>query len=1354
MRDHSMRRLRYCAALLGVLGCVGSNANVTPTAAQSVPLSGHVISALASAHALPPQSASAKAADSPLLLTVILRRSDQLGFEQFLKTLYDPNSKQYRHYLSPQQVAERFGPSLSDYQAVRMFFTAQGLAPVADSANRLTLTVTGSRSQIERALAVGINDYDLHGKRFYANDRDPRLPIQIAAHVQAVIGLSDLAQPKHLNTTFRNLDRCARNAQGTYPPGLQLACALTFAMDAAIYDVLCAADVVALQLAAGGGAVGGFAVGTAVNAFTGCHFVYPGGPLPATEKHSADSSSKGTMPPLAGTGQKIGLVQFDSFRVSDVANFLAFIGFAPSQINRLSEVKLNGGAALGPDQSEVLIDIAQVMTLAPGASIVVYDAPFSAGPGYQAMFNRMLNDGMTVVSNSWSYCESQTTLADVQSIDSVLAAMAASGVSVFSASGDTGSTCLDGSANTIGVPADSPHITAVGGSSLNIGQAPLYNTERWWDGSSSDPPNGQGGFGVSRFFSRPGYQNGFGTSSFRSIPDVVAAADPVLNGKPICQADNGGCPSGLFYGGTSVAAPLWAAIIANLNAAMPQNIGFLNPQIYPLATSGALHSAGELESDFAHVGLGSPNAARLYLSLRGQALLAVSPSLSGVAVNTENVAADGVTSATLVVQLRDLNGLPVPGKNVSVTANVGSNAQISPLSALTSSANGAAEFTITDPTIETVVLTARNITDAQNLASVSVHFVSPPASGAGIFAIPTTVTANGTSTATVVVYLLTAQAGPASGKQVRLEQGSGHSVILGGPSNITAADGTVQFNVSNRIAEAVIYTAIDVTDGTLPVPGSATVTFDNSTGTSCVPPAPIAADGFSITPFASGFVAENFFFGNVNWGACPGASTPAFDTAGNVFISDFRSGDLFRFSLAGGTATTPVSNLAPTTGQPTFGLDGKLYVTHGATTGNFTTGNLVEIDPLTGNTLRVVASNLVCPNGLSVDPLSGDLFFDDACFGAGSENPSIFRVTDPSATDPNRPTAVVVYATLPQVPNGALSFAPDGTLYALTGYAGNPNAPVVAISGTDQAQPATVTALPGVTSSFWLTVGATLPNGAAKTLIAQPNNALTEFDISAQPMTSRLLATGIGSGTIGPDGCLYAGLSDTVFKLTPTSGNCAFASSNHAPAIRLTPATVLPNPAQGTAQTFTAQLSNISVGAGQTITFQVRGANHALQVVPLNADGSAQFTYSGLVTGSDTVQAGAIVNAVTYVSNPAQLTWGNGLHATALDFNSAVRGGITGASVSLSAHLIDLSTSPQSAVSAATITFTVSGPACSASTNAGGLASCTATLPGPGVYTLTAHFAGSAQLQPATASTTFFVTSAIPQDGAFLNGFE
>ena len=68
---------------------------------------------------------------------------------------------------------------------------------------------------------------------------------------------------------------------------------------------------------------------------------------------------------LNGTGQTIGLIEFDTFQESDV-HYLSLIGAPATQISNLSETKIDGGATAGPNQDEVLLDIDAVMTIAPG----------------------------------------------------------------------------------------------------------------------------------------------------------------------------------------------------------------------------------------------------------------------------------------------------------------------------------------------------------------------------------------------------------------------------------------------------------------------------------------------------------------------------------------------------------------------------------------------------------------------------------------------------------------------------------------------------------------------------------------------------------------------------------------------------------------------------------------------------------------------------------------------------------------------------------------------------------------------------------------------------------------------------
>src|SRR5438874_2635667 len=134
--------------------------------------------------------------DMPMALTIVLNRADQSGFEKSLQAMQDPKSPSYQHYLSPREQAEHFGPSASSYSAVSEWLKQQGFKLIEGSANRLTLTVSGTREQAEKAFGVHIENYRLGDRIFYANDHDPLVPARLAPRIQAVTGLSTLAEAK------------------------------------------------------------------------------------------------------------------------------------------------------------------------------------------------------------------------------------------------------------------------------------------------------------------------------------------------------------------------------------------------------------------------------------------------------------------------------------------------------------------------------------------------------------------------------------------------------------------------------------------------------------------------------------------------------------------------------------------------------------------------------------------------------------------------------------------------------------------------------------------------------------------------------------------------------------------------------------------------------------------------------------------------------------------------------------------------------------------------------------------------------------------------------------------------------
>jgi len=99
------------------------------------------------------------------------------------------------------------------------------------------------------------------------------------------------------------------------------------------------------------------------------------------------------------------------------------------------------------------------------------------------------------------------------------------------------------------------------------------------------------GRGFSRLFARPSYQNDVaGIGAMRGVPDVAADANP-HTGFPVVTSDASGSYTISGHGGTSAAAPTWAAIIALADQYAKRHVGFVNPAIYQIARSSHYHQA-------------------------------------------------------------------------------------------------------------------------------------------------------------------------------------------------------------------------------------------------------------------------------------------------------------------------------------------------------------------------------------------------------------------------------------------------------------------------------------------------------------------------------------------------------------------------------------------------------------------------------------------------------------------------------------------------------------------------------------------------------------------------------------------
>ncbi len=264
---------------------------------------------------------------------------------------------------------------------------------------------------------------------------------------------------------------------------------------------------------------------------------------------------------LNGAGQSVGLFELDGFYASDVKANFTQAGLTPVPTDTVLLDGFNG--APGSANIEVTLDIMMASYMAPGASsIIVYE-----GENPNDVLNRMATDNLaSQLSSSWGWSPISA------STDQIFQQMVAQGQSLFQASGDDGA--YEGG---VMPPADDPHLTVVGGTSLTTaGAGGAWQSETTWSGS---------GGGVSTTWPIPSYQPpatmtaAHGSATMRNIPDVALLADVQI----FLICNNG---QAVEVGGTSAATPLWAGFLALANQQAAANkkarVGFLNPLIYSI----------------------------------------------------------------------------------------------------------------------------------------------------------------------------------------------------------------------------------------------------------------------------------------------------------------------------------------------------------------------------------------------------------------------------------------------------------------------------------------------------------------------------------------------------------------------------------------------------------------------------------------------------------------------------------------------------------------------------------------------------------------------------------------------------
>jgi kumamolisin len=336
-------------------------------------------------------------------------------------------------------------------------------------------------------------------------------------------------------------------------------------------------------------------------------------------------------PAGTGAGQCIGIIELGGgYQTSDLQTFFSGLGLA---VPTVVAVGVDGGANVpGGDPNgadpEVELDIEVSGGVAPGARIAVYFAP-NTDAGFLDAITTAVHDttnAPSVISISWGGPENSYTASQLTAFDDAFQSAVALGVTVCIAAGDNGSS--DGtSGNIVDFPASSPHVLACGGTTLTASGATISSETVWNDGGGEAT-----GGGISPTFPVPSYQTGLsaaltagGTAALtgRGVPDIAGNADPATGYAIVVDGQS------IVVGGTSAVAPLWAGLIARLNALTGKSQGLLNTILSATVardvTQGNNGTYAASAGWDACTGWGSPIGTALLAALGGSAPPAPAP---------------------------------------------------------------------------------------------------------------------------------------------------------------------------------------------------------------------------------------------------------------------------------------------------------------------------------------------------------------------------------------------------------------------------------------------------------------------------------------------------------------------------------------------------------------------------------------------------------------------------------------------------------------------------------------------------------------------------------------------------------
>jgi subtilase family serine protease len=508
-----------------------------------------------------------KVEDSVRLQHMTLMLKPSAGQLASLKTLLpqlqDFSSPYYHQWLTPEQYADRFGVSENDLNKVVSWLQDQGFTVQGTARSRAWVAFSGNAGQVQAAFGTEIHNYVRGGMAYYANASEPSVPTALAGVVLSIRSLHNI-RPRP-----RTIVRRIAGAQPKF-----------------------------------------------TSSTTGLHFITPNDF--ATIYNVAPLYSNG----LDGSGVSIAVMGQTDINTADITAFRKASGLPSATVNTVLVPGSADPGTVKDDLGEADLDVEWAGAVATNASVIYVN---SANGAFDSLTYAVDQAIAPIVSISYGDCEQDFGQNDLIALAALGQQANSQGMTIVGPSGDDGAADCDFPATpqavvnvathglAVDAPGSLPYVTSIGGTQFNEGSGNYWNSTNnssngsalsyipetvWNETSAASGLAGSGG-GASQSFAKPAWQTGSGVpnDNARDVPDVSVSAAFDHDGYLICSG--GDCVNGFratdgtldVVGGTSVAPPTFAGILALIIQETNSNQGNVNYVLYPLAaaSSDAFH---------------------------------------------------------------------------------------------------------------------------------------------------------------------------------------------------------------------------------------------------------------------------------------------------------------------------------------------------------------------------------------------------------------------------------------------------------------------------------------------------------------------------------------------------------------------------------------------------------------------------------------------------------------------------------------------------------------------------------------------------------------------------------------------